>query len=104
MGQNTRVSGQRTICNLASFDPETHATDTHFEVELVDAFVGSAVDGAFSGELQRVKEGMGLGSERAAQLQEGVADPAGAVVHKLEKTSGYKIFILISMRKCQQQP
>lgn len=52
---------------------------------MVHVFVGGAVDGAFYGELQRVKKGLTLDSEGAAQLQQGVADPAGPIVHQLEK-------------------
>lgn len=52
---------------------------------MVHVFVGGAVDGAFCGELQRVEECLTLDTERAAQLQQGVADPTGPVVHQLEK-------------------
>lgn len=43
--------------------------DSHPEFQVVHVFVHSAVDGAFGGELQRVKESVSLDTERAAQLQ-----------------------------------
>lgn len=52
---------------------------------MVHVFVGGAVDGAFCGELERIKETVTLDTEGAAQLKQGVADPTGPVVHQLEK-------------------
>lgn len=52
---------------------------------MVHVFVGGAVNGAFCGELQGVKEIVTLDTEGTAQLKLGVADPTGPVVHQLEK-------------------
>lgn len=52
---------------------------------MIHAFVGRAVDWSFCGELQWVKDSVSPDTERAAQLQEGVADPTGAIVHQLGK-------------------
>lgn len=51
---------------------------------MVHVFVGGAVDGPLGGELQGVEEGETLDAEGAAQLQQGVADSAGPVVHQLQ--------------------
>lgn len=61
------------------------ACRAYFEVEMVHGVVGGAVEGAFSGELQGIKESLTLDSEGAAQLKEGVANPTGPVIHQLEK-------------------
>lgn len=52
---------------------------------MVHVFVCSAVDGSFGGELQWVKEILTLESERALQIEQGVADSTGPVVHKLDE-------------------
>lgn len=52
---------------------------------MVHVLVRGAVDGAFRGELQGVEQGEALDGEGAAQLQRGVADPTGPVVHQLEE-------------------
>lgn len=57
---------------------------THFEAEVVHVFVSGAVDGAFGGELEGVEERVTLDAEGAVQLQQGVADPTGPVVHQLQ--------------------
>lgn len=67
---------------------------------MVHVFVGGAVDGAFCGELQGVKKSVTLDTEGAAQLKWGVADPAGPVVHQLEKGNEIENF---SIRKLQEQ-
>lgn len=54
-------------------------------MQVVHVFVSSAVDGAFCGELQWIKEIVALDTEGAAQLKQGLADPAGPVIHQLEK-------------------
>lgn len=46
-----------------------HLNVTHFKVSVVHVFVSCAVNGAFSGEFQRVKESLTLDTERAAQLK-----------------------------------
>lgn len=58
---------------------------TYFEAEVVHVFVCGAVDGALCVELQRVKDGLTLHTEGATQLEVGVADLTGPVVHKLEE-------------------
>ncbi|TNN54143.1 hypothetical protein EYF80_035651 [Liparis tanakae] len=62
-----------------------YETYTHSEAEVVHVPVGGAVDGPFSGEVQRVEERLALDTQGAAQLEEGVADPTGPVVHQLEE-------------------
>lgn len=52
---------------------------------MVHVLVRGTVNQSFRGELQRVEDGQVLDTEGAAQLQQGVADPAGSVVHQLEK-------------------
>ena len=47
-------------------------------------FVRGAVNGALCGKLQGVEEGLTLDAEGAVQLEPGVADPTGPVVHQLE--------------------
>lgn len=64
---------------------------THFEMEAVHVAVRGAVDGALGGELQRVKQIVALGGEGAAQLQQGVADPTGPIVHQLENNTQYSV-------------
>lgn len=51
---------------------------------MVHVFVSGAVDGAFGGELEGVEERVTLDAEGAVQLQQGVADPTGPVVHQLQ--------------------
>lgn len=59
--------------------------DAHFEITVVQVFVRRAVDGTFCVELERVKEIVTLDAKRAVQLQQGVANPTGAVVDELGK-------------------
>lgn len=48
---------------------------------MVHVLVRGTINQSFRGELQRVEDGQVLDTEGAAQLQQGVADPAGSVVH-----------------------
>lgn len=51
----------------------------------VQGFVGRAVDGALSGELQGVEESLTLAAEGAVQLKHSLADAAGAIVDQLNE-------------------
>ena len=55
----------------------------YFEAQGVHGVVGGAVERALSGELQGVEELVALDTQRATQLEQGAADPAGPVVHQL---------------------
>lgn len=57
-------------------------------MEVVDGFLRAAVDGSLGGEFQRVEEFVTLDLQRAAQLQQRVADPTGPVVDELDGEEG----------------
>ena len=56
----------------------------YLELQCVEGLVGRAADWALGLQLQGVQQPVALGPQGTAQLQAGLADAAGSVVHQLE--------------------
>lgn len=60
VNHTVETSGRRSL---------SESGPAYFEAEVVHVFVGGAVDGAFHGELEGVKQSLTLNSEGAVQLE-----------------------------------